>query len=263
MTFSVVGRDGAAYGVAVASKFLAAGSVVPAAWAGTGAIATQAWANVAYRAQAGELLSAGRSAEDTLATLVADDPQSASRQAGVVAPDGAATFTGTECLTWAGGIADGDVAVQGNILTGPEVVDAMLATWRAHAGERLAERLVATLVAGDAAGGDRRGRQSAAIVVASPGAGYGGHDVEVDLRVDDHADPVTELVRLLGLHRLYFDAPDPLAAEVGALLDAAGHHGDTVEAALASWAGVENFEERLRPGRIDPLVLAQLRGTRS
>jgi uncharacterized Ntn-hydrolase superfamily protein len=268
MTFSVVGRDGAAYGVAVASKFLSVGAVVPSAWAGTGAIATQAWANVAYRSQAGALLAEGRSADDTLAALVAGDPHSATRQAGVVSPAGAASHTGADCLDWAGGIADGDVAVQGNILTGPEVVDAMYAAWQEHAGERLPERLLAVLTAGDAAGGDRRGRQSAALLVASPGAGYGGHDIEVDLRVDDHPRPVTELARLLQLHRLYFDAPEEatmlplegdLAAEVLGLLARAGHTGATPEEALASWAGVENFEERLRPGRIDPLILERLR----
>ena len=173
-----------------------------------------------------------------------------------------------ECLAWAGGVADGDVALQGNILTGPEVVVAMHAAWREGAGERLAERLLAVLLAGDSAGGDRRGRQSAALLVASPGGGYGGHDIEVDLRVDDHPQPVTELARLLGLHRLYFDAPDEttmlplegdLAAEVLALLARAGHSGATVDGALESWAGVENFEERLRPGRIDPVILARLR----
>ena len=268
MTFSVVGRDGPSYGVAVASKFLSAGAVVPSAWAGTGAIATQAWANVAYRAQAGALLAGGRSAEGTVAALVAGDPQSASRQVGVVSPADAATHTGAECLAWAGGISDGDVAVQGNILTGPEVVQAMHAAWGEGAGQRLAERLMAVLAAGDAAGGDRRGRQSAALLIASPGGGYGGHDIEVDLRVDDHPQPVVELARLLGLHRLYFDAPDEttmlplegdLAAEVLALLARAGHTGGTVEAALDAWAGVENFEERLRPGRIDPLILDRLR----
>lgn len=272
MTFSVVGRvetpNGLSYGVAVASKFLAVGSAVPAAWADTGAIATQAWANLAYRPQAGELLQLGRSATETLAALTAADERAEQRQAGVVSRDDAATFTGRACNDWAGGIADGDVAIQGNILTGPEVVQAMHATWRERSGERLAERLLAVLAAGDAAGGDRRGRQSAAIYVAASGAGYGGDDTELDLRIDDHPDPVPELARLLELHRLYFDTPDestllplegPLAVEVGALLGRAGHHGDSVGEALESWAGVENFEERMRPGKIDPLVLQRLR----
>jgi uncharacterized Ntn-hydrolase superfamily protein len=268
MTFSVVARSGTSYGVAVASKFLAVGAAVPAAWAGTGAIATQAWANLAYRPQAGELLAAGRDAQATLDALVAADEGAAQRQAGVVSAAGAATYTGEGCNAWAGGIADGDVAIQGNILTGPDVVEAMHAAWLAGDGQRLAERLLAVLVAGDLAGGDRRGRQSAALLVATPGAGYGGDDTEVDLRVDDHDQPVPELARLLALHRLYFDAPDEstllpldglLAAEVTGLLERLGHRGATVDEALESWAGVENYEERMRPGRIDPLVLAKLR----
>jgi uncharacterized Ntn-hydrolase superfamily protein len=268
MTFSVVGRDGTSYGVAVASKFLAVGSAVPAAWAGTGAIATQAWANLAYRAQAGALLTSGRTAADTVAELTGADPSADQRQTGVVSPGDAATFTGDHCMDWAGGIADGDVAIQGNILTGPEVVEAMHAAWKDNAGARLAERLLAVLTAGDAAGGDRRGRQSAALLVTSPGAGYNGDDTEVDLRVDDHPNPVPELARLLELHRLYFDAPDEtsllplegeLAGEVRGLLERAGHGGDDVQSALEEWAGVENFEERMRPGSIDPLVLGQLR----
>lgn len=268
MTFSVVGRDGSSYGVAVASKFLAVGSAVPAAWAGTGAVATQAWANLAYRAQAGALLTSSRTAVETLVELTGADANADQRQAGVVSSTDAATFTGESCMTWAGGVADGDVAIQGNILTGPEVVEAMHAAWKDNAGERLAERLLAVLTAGDAAGGDRRGRQSAALLVASPAAGYNGDDTEVDLRVDDHPNPVPELARLLDLHRLYFDAPDEstllplegaLADEVHGLLDRAGHRAEDVQAALEEWAGVENFEERMRPGRIDPLVLQQLR----
>jgi uncharacterized Ntn-hydrolase superfamily protein len=269
MTFSVVGRDGPAYGVAVASKFLAVGAVVPAAWAGVGAIATQASANVAYRADGGRLLAGGRTAEETLATLTSADPDAPSRQAGAVGREGAATYTGSDCLDWAGGVVDDDVAIQGNILTGRPVVEAMHASWRALSGERLAERLLGVLAAGNAAGGDRRGRQSAALLVASPGAGYGGHDVEVDLRVDDHPAPVAELTRLLGLHRMYFDAPDEtallplegaLADEVTELLAAQGYAAGTVEDALGTWAGTENFELRLRPGRIDPMLLDRLRG---
>src|SRR3954452_14751193 len=268
MTCSVVGRDGSSYGVAVASKFLAVGSAVPAAWADTGGIATQAWANLAYRPQAGALLAAGRSAVETLSALTAADDGADQRQAGVVSAHDAATYTGTGCNDWAGGIADGDVAIQGNILTGPEGVAAMHAAWRDRSGQRLAERLLAVVEAGDAAGGSRRARQSAALYVVAKGAGYGGDDTEVDLRVDDHPEPVPELARLLDLHRLYFDAPDEstllpldgqLAAEVGALLDRAGHHGSSVDEALEAWAGVENFEERMRVGMIDPLVLQHLR----
>lgn len=268
MTFSVVARDGTSYGVAVASKFLAVGAAVPAAWADTGAIATQAWANLAYRPQAGALLASGRRAVETVAELTGADPSADQRQVGVVSSTDAASFTGDGCMDWAGGRADGDVAIQGNILAGPQVVEAMHAAWKDHAGERLAERLLAVITAGDAAGGDRRGRQSAALLVVSTGAGYNGDDTEVDLRVDDHPSPVPELARLLKLHRLYFDAPDEasllpldgeLADEVRGLLDRTGHESKDLQAALEEWAGVENFEERMRPGRIDPLVLQQLR----
>lgn len=266
MTFSVVGRapDGGSFGVAVASKFLAVGAAVPAAEAGVGALATQAYANLAYRADGLALLRAGRSAPETLQALVGADDGRAQRQAGVVdAVGGSATYTGPDCHDWAGGRAGEGYAVQGNILTGPEVVEAMEAAWLGSVGEPLADRLLVTLAAGDAAGGDRRGRQSAALLVARTGGGYGGaSDVEVDLRCDDHPDPVPELRRLYDLHHLYFGRPDPatllalegeLAAEVAARLAALGYQS------LADWAGVENFEERLAPGRIDPLVLAALR----
>ncbi|MDQ1625990.1 MAG: hypothetical protein QOJ49_1488, partial [Actinomycetota bacterium] len=207
MTFSIAGRladedgqTGGSWGVAVASKFLAVGSAVPAAEVGVGAIATQSLANLAYRPDGLRLLAAGHSAQETLDALTAADEGRDQRQAGVVDRDGgAATFTGPGCHAWAGGRTGPGYAVQGNILTGPEVVDAKLATRRDRSGDRLAERLLAVLTAGDQAGGDRRGRQSAALLVAAPGGGYGGHDIEVDLRVDDHPGPVPELGRLLEL----------------------------------------------------------------
>jgi uncharacterized Ntn-hydrolase superfamily protein len=153
------------------------------------------------------------------------------------------------------------------------VVDAMQVAWQASAAEaRLAHRLLAALRAGDLAGGDRRGRQSAALLVVAKGMGYGGtSDVWVDLRVDDHPDPVAELSRLLELHTLYFERPDPAtlipltgpaAEEVRALLAQAGHAQPDLDEALADWAGIQNLEERLVAGAIDPLVLAQLRGSR-
>jgi uncharacterized Ntn-hydrolase superfamily protein len=263
MTFSVAGTDGAAWGVAVASKFLAVGSAVPAVAADVGAVATQAHANLAYRPDGLRMLAQGRSAAETLDALVAADEGRDHRQAGIVDRAGtAATYTGPECHDWAGGRAGPGYAVQGNILTGPDVVAAMERAWLSSTAA-LADRLLATLAAGDAAGGDRRGRQSAALVVARRGAGYGGtSDVEVDLRVDDHPAPVPELGRLLALHRLYFHEPDPatllplegeLAAEVHERLRTLGF------AALADWAGVENYEERMVDGAIDPLVLARLR----
>jgi uncharacterized Ntn-hydrolase superfamily protein len=278
MTFSIVARsaDGRAHGVAVASKFLAVGAAVPAAEADVGAVASQAYANLAYRPQGLALLRTGVAAADVVAGLTAADPDRAQRQVGVVGPHGdGATFTGGDCHDWAGGVAGDGYAIQGNILAGPQVVDAMRDAWLGSDGEpRFARRLLGALGAGDRAGGDSRGRQSAALVVVARGMGYGGtSDVVVDLRVDDHPDPVAELDRLLDIHTLLFDKPDPatlldlngeLADEVRGRLAAAGHPaaGDAaadLDRALASWAGVENLEERLVPGRIDPLVLDHLR----
>jgi uncharacterized Ntn-hydrolase superfamily protein len=268
MTFSIVGRDGDAFGVAVASKFLAVGSAVPAARAGVGAVATQAHANLAYRVQGLDLLAQGRSPAEVVDTLTGADDGRVRRQLGVVGPAGAASYTGEECMDWAGGRSGDDYAVQGNILVGEPVVAAMEQAWTSGAGQPLAQRLLAALRAGDAAGGDRRGRQSAALVVARPGGGYGGDDTEVDLRVDDHDDPVSELVRLHELHGLYFGQPreqdllpleGDVADEVRTLLAGLGHADADLDAALDAWAGSANFEERLRPGRIDRLVLDQLR----
>ncbi len=270
MTFSIVGHsidaaDGGtvSLGVAVASKFLAVGAAVPAGAADIGAIATQAFANLAYRPDGLRLLGEGRSAQETLDALTAADEGRDQRQAGVVDATGrSATFTGPACHDWAGGRTGDGYAVQGNILTGPDVVEAMEKAWLGSEG-RLADRLLTALAAGDLAGGDRRGRQSAALLVVRRAGGYGGtSDVEVDLRVDDHPDPVPELGRLLDLHRLYFDRPDPatllplegeLAAEVDLRLRSLGF--DTLD----DWAGVENYEERMVDGQIDPLVLSQLR----
>jgi uncharacterized Ntn-hydrolase superfamily protein len=273
MTFSIVARgtDGTSFGVAVASKFLAVGAAVPAAEAGIGAIATQAHANLAYRPDGMAQLRVGRTAQLTLDTLVATDDKRESRQVGIVdAAGAAATFTGTECNPWAGGVSGEGYAVQGNILVGPEVVEAMEQAWLASNTEApLGRKLLAALTAGDDAGGDRRGKQSAALFVVTPEGGYGGgSDVLVDLRVDDHEAPVEELARLLDLHDLYFGKPDPdtlldldgeLASEVWALLAKRGFVDDNLDTALAGWAGIENYEERLVPGKIDPLVLAKLR----
>ena len=272
MTFSIVARshDGTMFGVAVASKFLAAGAVVPEARAGIGALATQAAANLAYRPQGIKLLGEGRSPADVAAALTGADEGRDERQLGVVGPTGdGATYTGSGCMDWAGGVAGDGFAVQGNILTGPEVVKAMAEVWRAGSGTAFAERLVASLIAGDMAGGDRRGRQSAALYIVGKGLGYGGmSDVAVDLRVDDHPDPVNELNRLLNIHHMLFDKPDPatvlplegeLAEEVRARLSKLGYGDDELDRALAAWAGVENLEERLVAGGIDPWVLEHLR----
>lgn len=203
MTFSIVARAGAAYGVAVASKYLAVGAVVPAAEVGLGALATQSYANPAHRPQALTLLRTGVDAAGVVAGLTAADPQRSRRQLGVVSPTGdGATYTGEECHDWAGGEAGDGWAIQGNLLVGSQVLAAMCRAWQGgDAAQPLAQRLLAVLTAGDLAGGDRRGRQSAALVVVTPErTPAGGCAHPVDLRVDDHRDPLGELARLLDLH---------------------------------------------------------------
>lgn len=273
MTFSIVAYDpeSESCGVAVASKCLAVGHAVPWGGADAGAIATQALANLSYGPRGLELLRADRSAPDVVAELVTPDELAAQRQLGVVDLAGnAANHTGDECLPWAGGIVDGEVAVQGNILAGEHVVRAMLDAYRARAGDVFVQRLLRSLEAGDAAGGDRRGKQSACVRVWRDGASYGGGlDVAVDLRVDDEPEPVVELRRLVELHNLYFCRPDPatlldlageLAGETGAALAALGYQPELdFNDAFARWVGTENFEERDVPGKIDPLVLSHLR----
>ncbi len=261
MTFSLVAKAGSQWGVAVASKFLAVGAAVPAAQWDTGAIATQSFANLAYRPDGLRLLTEGRTAQQVLDTLTAADELREQRQAGIVdRTGGAATWTGSDCNPWAGGRTGDGWAAQGNILTGPEVVDALAETFQSTEGT-LAERLTAALLAGDRAGGDRRGRQSAVLLVVSEAGGYGGgSDVLVDLRVDDHPDPVAELGRLLTLHDLYFGKPKEVLPLEGALAqEVADRLGMLGYPTLDDWAGVENYEERMVPGGIDPVVLDQLR----
>ena len=274
MTFSIVARsaDGREWGVAVASKFLAAGAVVPAARAGAGAVASQSFVNLRYLPEGLALLDGGLPASEVVARLTGPDELREQRQLGVVdAAGGSAAFTGTDCIPWAGSASGDGWTAQGNCLTGPDVVAAMGVAFTSS-GERepLAHRLLAALLAGDNAGGDRRGRQSAALLVVREGGGYGGgSDVAVDLRVDDHASSVDELVRLLRLHDLYFGTPDPadlrplqgeLADEVDRLLTAVGHGGDEpLDDRLFAWMGWENYEERHVPGSIDPVVLLKLR----
>lgn len=202
-TFSIVAADPAAgeVGVAVASRFFAVGSVVPYARAGVGAVATQASANTTYGPGALELLARGAEPSEALTLLTRADADRGHRQAGVVAANGgSATFTGPGCNAWAGGRSGPGYAVQGNILTGEAVVVEMERAFLASAGQPLAARLYAALAAGDAAGGDSRGRQSAALMVSRAGGGYGGFDDRaIDVRVDDHPDPIVELGRLVGL----------------------------------------------------------------
>ena len=271
MTFSIVARsaDGQTWGVAVASKFLAVGSPVPAAVAGIGAIATQAEANVAYKAAALAHLDEGASAQVALDRLLDEDDGREHRQVGIVGVDGeAATYTGPSCFDWAGGVAEQDVAIQGNILAGPQVVQAMKTSWDAtHAEPDLSRRLLQALRAGDEAGGDKRGRQSAALLVVRDGAGYGGRDdVEVDLRVDDHDHPCSELERLLDLNDLYLTAsaeddkvsvtPD-LRAELDERARRLGHPD------FSAWVGTENYEMRVGEGTspqwVDEKILQILR----
>ena len=277
MTFSIVAAnaDRSQFGVAVASKFLAAGAVVPAARAGVGALATQALANTSYKADGLALLTNGANAQETVDTLTGNDAQREHRQLGVVDAQGrAATYTGVECGDWAGGVAGDGYAIQGNILAGSRVIALMEEAWLgSDPKEPLARRLLAALAAGDATGGDKRGRQCAGLYVVGEGGGYGGEDVLVDLRVDDNVAPIPELARLLDIHDMIFGQPDPkdllelsgdVAEEVRSLLGAQGYIAGGVtttelDRVLASWAGMENLEMRLVPGHLDPVVLEHLR----
>jgi uncharacterized Ntn-hydrolase superfamily protein len=277
MTFSLVAwdkRDGVRpeWGVAVASKFLAVGSAVPWATAGAGAVATQALANLSYGPEGLKLLSRGDDAETVVRTLTQADGDREQRQLGVVDSRGrAATFTGSDCFEWAGGVTGDGYCCQGNILTGGDVVAAMASTFEETAGA-LVDRLLAALSAGDDAGGDKRGKQSAAVYVVREGAGYGGTiDIAVDLRVDDHLAPVPELHRLLGLQRLYFpdeeslrfvDIDEGLADELRRRLGARGGRGydHALKEALYAYVGTENLEERWSDeARIEVEVLEYLR----
>ena len=234
MTYSIAALDPATgdLGVAVQSKFLAVGAVVPWAKAGVGAIATQSFANVAYGPDGLALLASGVHAQEALDRLVAADALRSQRQAGFVDAAGrAANHTGDECFAWAGGQVGPGFAAQGNILAGPAVVDGLVDTLLAG-GRPFPELLVACLAAADAAGGDRRGRESAALLIVREGAGYGGgNDRWIDLNVDHHDDPIEELERLLDYHRLYLDRPavdellpitDELAREVRKLMGGIG-----------------------------------------
>ena len=279
-TFSIVAADPVAgeCGVAVASKFLSVGAVVPWARGGVGAIATQSYANTSYGPIGLDLLAKGLTPQAAVDRLTAADPYSAKRQVGVVDMAGrAATFSGPECFPWFGGLTGDHVAVQGNILVGEATVTAMLQAFQTTTGP-LADRLLAALKAGDRAGGDRRGKQSAALMVVKPAGGYGGlNDRYLDLRIDDHPHPVDELERLTGLWRLYFEKPseddlllidDRLAHELREGLRRLGYEpgrdgqawdeGD--RKAFTAFSEMENLEDRLRAdGRTDHQVLAYFR----
>ena len=269
-TFSIAAcdLDAGQWGVATQSKFLAVGSIVPWAEPGVGAIATQAYANPRYGPDGLALLRDGATAGEVVQRLTDADEGRAHRQLGVVdRSGGSATFTGEECMDWAGGIAGPCFAAQGNILVSEETVGAIAETFTASAGRPLASRLIDCLAAAQAAGGDRRGQQSAAVLVVERDGGYGGlTDILVDLRVDEHPHPIEELQRIYGVHLLLFgrteewiDVDDALRAELGERLTHLGYTGD-LERAFAEWAGTENLEERIDGvARIDAVVLEQLR----
>jgi uncharacterized Ntn-hydrolase superfamily protein len=270
MTFSIVARIGDAFGVAVASKFIAVGSVVPAARLGVGAVATQAMAKVSYAADGLGLLAEGNSAVATVARLTALDEGREDRQLGVVATADQSTFTGRDCMDWAGGVHGGDkdsgYAIQGNILVGERVVLEMQRAWLDNRQLPMAPRLMQALLAGDQAGGDRRGRQSAALYAVAPGAGYDHCGVLADLRVDDHPGASDELARLLDLHDLYFGSAGTVLPLEGALADQVrrylvtlGRSQPNLHEALEDWAGEANFEMRMTPDGIDSRVLQALR----
>jgi uncharacterized Ntn-hydrolase superfamily protein len=276
MTFSIVARDPhtGELGIAVQSKFLAVGAVVPWARAGVGAIATQSWANTSYGPRGLELLASGFSAAETLQQLISADEGHADRQVGIIGLTGTpVTYTGEKCFPWAGGHIGTDYTCQGNILVGEETVLAMARTFEQTTGP-LCDRLVAALVAGQAAGGDSRGQQSAALLVVRERGGYGGfNDRFIDLRVDDHPTPIDELQRILQLHKLYLFPTNPqdilvidaaIARELQELLTATGDYqgpisgayDEMTRSAFRSFSGRENLEERwFEDARVDRAVL--------
>jgi uncharacterized Ntn-hydrolase superfamily protein len=268
-TFSIVAYDphAAEWGVAVQSKFLAAAAVVSWAQAGAGAVATQSYANVAFGPQGLALMAQGFRAEAVLERLIADDAAREQRQVGIVDCQGrTANYTGRECQPWAGGLTGNGFSVQGNILVSGATVEAMAIGFEQASGE-LADRLVAALAAGQAAGGDRRGQQSAGVLVVRQQGGYGGlNDRYLDLRVDDDPAPIDRLKALVELHHVFFKPPLPgemvpiegqVLHEVQEILrwrgyfagSAAGNYDDPTRAALGALIGVENLEERYDQGR--------------
>jgi uncharacterized Ntn-hydrolase superfamily protein len=280
-TFSIVACDLVAqeWGIAVQSKFLAVGAVVPWAEAGVGALATQSYANSSFGPDGLALMSRGYSAEEALGQLIARDEGSARRQVGLVDARGqAATFTGDECHAWAGGLTGMHYAAQGNILVGAATVEALAKAFEEAKGE-LADRLIAALAAGQAAGGDRRGQQSAAVLVVRPQGGYGGYnDRYMDLRVDDDPAPIERLRALVDLHHLFFKPPAPgemvaikgeLARDVQQILQWAGYYDGPISGAydlptrkaMGALIGNENFEERFdeEKGLISKQVMDVLR----
>ena len=274
MTFSIAAADPDAgeVGVATQSKFLAVGAVVPWARGGVGGVATQSFADATFGPRGLDLLASGLDPQSALDRLLGEDEKRESRQVGIVdASGGAASFTGKECFEHAASLTGPKYACQGNILASDQVVPAMAAAFEEATGP-LPERMIESLRAGQRAGGDRRGQEAAAILVAKPGGGYGGNnDRYVDLRVDHHDDPIEELAGLLSLHRLYFQRPPEEAlihADAGVereirdlliRLDRLDPRRDLWDS-LSDYMGWENLEERWAGrGRIDPRVLDYLR----
>jgi uncharacterized Ntn-hydrolase superfamily protein len=274
VTFSIVAVDPNAgeIGVATESKFLAVGAVVPWARGGVGAVATQSFADATFGPRGLDLLASGVAPQDAVDRLLQGDQRREERQVGIVDARGrAASFTGSGCFEHATSLTGPGYACQGNILASGDVIPAIADAFKAATGP-LAERLIEALRAGQRAGGDRRGQESAALLVAKPGGGYGGNnDRYIDLRVDRHDEPIEELARLLSLHRLYFARPDEdtlievdasLQGEIKAALNRLGklQRGRDMWDDLYDYVAWENLEERwVGKGRIDPEVLAYLR----
>jgi uncharacterized Ntn-hydrolase superfamily protein len=273
-TYSIAACDLGArqWGVAVQSKFLAVGSLCPFAEPEVGAIATQSFVNPRYGSDGLVLLRQGLSADEVVEQLTAADDGRDQRQLGVVDSQGrAATYTGEQCFDWAGGRTGVGYAAQGNILVSEATVDALADTFESSARRPLALRLLDCMDAAQAAGGDRRGQQSASLIVVEKDAGYAGlSDIVVDLRVDDHERPLEELRRIFDIHERLFgktpardwiDVDGDLATELTGRLAKLGYEGELADA-LRRWAGNENLEERVDGAeRIDPVVLEALRGS--
>lgn len=275
MTFSIVGFDPEEkeWGIAVQSKFLGVGAVVPWAKAGVGAVATQSYANTSFGPEGLRLMEEGKSAEEALHALLAQDPGREQRQVGFIDANGnAATFTGSECYDWAGGITGSHFAAQGNILVDENTVKDMAAIFQQTEGS-LAVRLLAALQAGQDAGGDSRGQQSAALLVVKERGGYGGfNDRYIDLRVEDHEEPIKELTRIYQLQQLYFAPTKPeniisiegkTKEELTTHLQRLGYLNETtteISDALKNYIHTENFEEReQQAGQIDKEVLEYMK----
>ena len=279
MTFSIVAADPLAgdWGVAVASRFPCVGAVVPWARAGVGAVATQSWANTALGPDGLGLMGEGVPADDALRRLLEQDEGREDRQVGFVDSAGrSATFTGSRCMGWAGGATGSGFAAQGNILVGEPVVAELTRVYSETEGD-LCDRLLAALLAGDAAGGDRRGRQSAALLVVREGGGYEGrNDRYIDLRVDDHPEAPRELARLFAVWdttmlirndpllpagpELVADLQRRLAVLGSYAGEPSGVYDDPTRKALGEWAGEHNLEGRLREDdQISNLLVAEIR----